>query len=71
LIDFFAHYADGTARIELLRSFDKDGSFERRPIIVDETVGPGTITPSAKSPSENEVSRFMHLRAPERGAEWW
>jgi hypothetical protein len=25
----------------------------------------------AKSPSENEVSRFMYLRAPERGAEWW
>jgi hypothetical protein len=27
--------------------------------------------PGRKSPSENEVSRFMHLRAPERGAEWW
>jgi hypothetical protein len=24
-----------------------------------------------ESPFENEVSRFMHLQAPERGAEWW
>jgi hypothetical protein len=24
-----------------------------------------------ESPSENEVSCFMHLQAPERGAEWW
>ncbi len=25
----------------------------------------------AQSPFENEVSRFMHLQALERGAEWW
>jgi hypothetical protein len=25
----------------------------------------------SESPSENEVSRFMHLQGPERGAEWW
>jgi hypothetical protein len=30
-----------------------------------------TVVIPLQSPSENEVSRFMHLRAPERGAEWW
>ena len=29
------------------------------------------LTLLSESPFENEVSRFMHLQAPERGAEWW
>jgi IS30 family transposase len=32
---------------------------------------PAIVERDAKSPSENEVSRFMHLQGPERGAEWW
>ena len=60
---------DGTARIELLRSFDKGGSFERRPIVVDETVGPGTITPNAQEPVRDAAGPVRRRGRPEkRGA---
>jgi hypothetical protein len=35
----------------------------------EDCTGSGGAEP--QSPSENEVSCFMHLQAPERGAEWW
>ena len=69
VIDFFTHiYSNGTARIELLRSFDKGASFERRPIVIDETVGPGTVTPNAQEPVRDAAILFDVAVDPESGA---
>jgi DNA primase len=63
--DFIARFK---AKLELYHP-----SFEARGVspLAAQHFELGYCPADAKSPSENEVSRFMHLRAPERGAEWW
>ncbi|WP_200840469.1 sialidase family protein [Geminicoccus flavidas] len=69
LINFFTHiYANGASQIELLRSFDKGRSFERRPTAIDLTFGFGTITPDAQERVRDAGILFDVAVDPDSGA---